>query len=65
MARNYYGFCGSCIYCELGTANRSSFSKTSFRCSKNGYAVNADERPCSKYEPDRTRTNDIIARYAE
>lgn len=62
MAKNYYGFCGSCVYCELGTAETHAYS-TSFKCSRNGYRVKADEKTCNKYEPDRSRTNDAIAAY--
>ncbi len=60
--KNYYGFCGSCKYCELGTAYTFAYS-TSFKCSRNGYSVKADEKPCNRYEPDRTRTNDMIEKY--
>ena len=50
MSKDYYGKCGSCKHCELGTAYTSAYS-TSFQCSRNGYSVKADEKPCSKYEP--------------
>ena len=60
--KNYYGFCGSCKYCDLGDSYTSSYS-TSFKCSRNGYSVKADEMPCNRYEPDRNRTNDMIEKY--
>ena len=60
--KNYYGYCGSCKFCELGTGYTVAYS-TSFKCSKNRYSVKADEKPCNKYEPDRNRTNDIIEKY--
>jgi len=63
MARkNYYGCCGSCMYCVLGDSY-TSFYTTKFKCSRNGYRVKADEKICNKYEPDRTRTNEIIEKY--
>lgn len=60
--KNYYGLCGSCKYCELGTGTTYAYA-TSFKCSRGGYYVKADEKPCNRYEPDRTRTNDIIDKY--
>lgn len=62
LKRCYYGLCGSCRYCELGDSYTSCYA-TEFKCSRNGYHVKADERPCNQYEPDRGRTNDTIARY--
>ena len=50
MTKDYYGKCGSCIYCELGTAYTLAYS-TSFKCSRNGYSVKADEKHCDRYEP--------------
>lgn len=61
-AKSYYGLCGSCRYCELGDSYTSCYV-THFKCSRNGYSVTATEKPCNKYEPDRGRTNDMIARY--
>lgn len=61
-AKSYYGKCGSCKYCELGTAYTFAYS-TSFQCSRNHYSVKADERACNHFEPDIGRTNDIIAMY--
>lgn len=60
--KNYYGCCGSCVYCELGDGYTVAYT-TKFKCSKNGYRVKADENPCNKYEPDRNRTNEIIQKY--
>lgn len=62
MTKDYYGKCGSCIYCELGTAYTLAYS-TSFKCSRNGYSVKADEKHCDRYEPAPGRCNDDIARY--
>lgn len=62
MAKDYYGKCGSCRYCELGTAYTAVYS-TSFQCSQNGYSVKADEASCNRYEPALGRTNDTIAQY--
>ena len=45
MTKDYYGKCGTCRYCELGTAYTSAYS-TSFNCSRNGYSVKADEKAC-------------------
>lgn len=59
---DYYGKCGSCKYCELGTGY-AFISKKSFECSHNGYRVEADERPCEHYEPAAGRTNDMIEKY--
>lgn len=62
MSKDYYGKCGSCKYCELGTAYTSGYS-TSFKCSRSGYSVKADEHPCNSYEPALGRTNGDIERY--
>ena len=62
MTKDYYGKCGTCRYCELGTAYTSAYS-TSFNCSRNGYRVKADEKACNKYEPAAGRTNADVARY--
>lgn len=62
MGESYYGKCGSCRYCELGTAETIAYS-TSFMCSRNNRRVKANENPCSRYEPDRARTSDTIAKY--
>ena len=63
MARkDYYGRCGSCKYCELGTAYTSYYS-TSFTCSYHDRSVKADESSCSRFEPAFGRTNDMIEQY--
>jgi len=59
---DYYGKCGSCKYCQLGTGY-AFISKKAFMCSYKEYRVEADERPCSHYEPAEGRTNEIIAEY--
>ncbi len=61
--KNYYGKCGSCKYCVLGHSYETFSGSTKFECEKGGYFVYADEDPCSRYEPDRDRTNDIISKY--
>ena len=61
-SKDYYGKCGSCKYCELGTAYTFCYS-TKFTCSRNSYDVKADEKPCSRYEPAPGRTNDMIEQY--
>lgn len=62
MAKNYSGWCGSCKYCDLGDNYTFAYS-TNFKCTRNNYRVKADEKPCNRYEADRSRTNDLIARY--
>ena len=62
MSKDYYGKCGSCRYCEIGTAYTSLYS-TSFTCSRNNYSVKAAEQACSKFEPAPGRTNDMIEKY--
>ena len=62
MAKNYSGRCGSCKYCDLGDNYTFAYS-TNFKCTRNNYRVKADEKPCNRYEVDRTRTNDLIAMY--
>ncbi len=60
--KNYYGYCGSCKYCELGDSYTSCYV-THFKCSRTGHRVTATEKPCDRYEPDRSRTNDMIEKY--
>ena len=62
MAKDYYGKCGSCKHCELGTGYTSLYS-TSFTCSRNNYSVKADEKPCNKFEPALGRSNAMIEKY--
>lgn len=62
MAKDYYGKCGSCKYCDLGTAN-TSWTGTSFKCTISFYAVEASEKSCSRWEPAPGRTNDVIEKY--
>ena len=67
-SENYYGKCGSCKFCELGDTYFPFGSSTpKFKCSKawNSTYVWAKEDPCNCYEPDRTRTNDIIEKYVK
>ena len=60
--KDYYGRCGSCKYCELGTAYTFCL-RTTFTCSRYNQSVEADEKPCSRYEPAPGRTNDMIEQY--
>ena len=62
VVKDYYGKCGTCRYCELGTAYTFCYS-TSFQCTRNGYSVKADEKACNKFEPALGRTNEDVARY--
>lgn len=63
--KNYYGKCGSCKFCDLGDTSYGWDSIAKFRCTKSWSStyVFADKDPCNLYEPDRTRTNDMIERY--
>ena len=62
--KSYYGKCGSCKYCELGYNYETFSGSMKFACEKvSGAFVYADEDPCGRYEPDRSRTNDMIAKY--
>lgn len=63
MSRDYYGKCGTCKYCDLGDVYRSWTSGNQFKCLRSSYRVRADEKPCSRYEPARGRTNDDVAKY--
>lgn len=63
MARkDYSGCCGSCVDCDLNDRDTFLYS-TTFRCTRYGRSVKADERACSKFEPARGRTNELIAKY--
>lgn len=61
--KDYYGKCGSCTYCELGSGEPSAFFTTTFRCSHRNFSVKLDEEFCSKFEPAPGRTNEIIEKY--
>lgn len=60
--KNYYGHCGSCKYCNLEDGHTFAYS-TEFKCTRNGYRVKADEKPCNRYEADLSRSNEMIERY--
>ena len=60
--KDYYGKCGSCRYCELGTAYTVCYC-TSFTCSRDGHSVKAGDKACNKFEPAIGRTNEIIEKY--
>ena len=62
VKKNYIGCCGSCIHCDLHDSYTALYS-TSFKCTRNNYSVKADEKTCNRYELDRNRTNDMIAKY--
>ena len=62
MSKDYYGKCGMCKYCELGTAYTWAYS-TSFTCSRYNRSVKADENACGSYEPALGRTNEAVAQY--
>ena len=61
-SKTYYGRCGTCRYCDL-SSGYTFCNSTSFRCTRNNYSVKADEKPCNRYECDRSRSTEIIARY--
>ena len=60
--KNYVGCCGSCVDCDLSDSYRALYT-TTFKCTRYNRSVKADEEACSKYEPDRRRTNDLIEKY--
>lgn len=64
MAKNYFGKCGSCKYCDLKSGETFAYS-TSFVCTRSvaKYRVKADEKPCNKYEADYSRSDSYIASY--
>ena len=64
MGKNYYGKCGMCKHLKLETAYTFCYS-TTFKCAKDsfGSSIKADDKPCSKYEPDNSRTNEYIAKF--
>lgn len=62
MSKSYTGCCGYCKHMDLYSGYTFCYS-TSFKCTRNNYSVKADEKACSKFEPDRNRSNDMIAEY--
>jgi len=60
--KNYSGCCGSCKDCDLNDSYTSCYT-TTFKCIRYNRSVKADEAACSKFEPERNRTNEIIAKY--
>lgn len=62
MSKDYAGKCGSCKHCDLTTGYTFCYS-TSFTCTRYNHSVKADEKPCSKFEPARDRTNKLIEKY--
>lgn len=62
MSKSYTGCCGYCKHMDLYSGYTFCYS-TSFKCTRNNYSVKADEKACNKFEPDRNRSNDMIAEY--
>ena len=64
MGKDYYGKCGTCVYCDLESGSTFAYS-TSFICTRSvaKYRVKADEKPCNQYERDYSRSDDQIASY--
>ncbi len=62
MSKVYLGKCGTCKYCDLTSGKTFAYS-TSFKCTRNGYSVKADEKACSNLEIDFDRTNELIGKY--
>lgn len=62
MSKSYYGCCGYCKHMDLYSGYTFCYS-TSFKCTRNGYTVKADEKACNKFEADSNRSNDMIERY--
>ena len=60
--KSYVGCCGSCIDCDLTDSYRALYS-TTFKCTRYNRSVKADEDACSKFEPDKKRTNELIEKY--
>ena len=62
MAKSYVGKCGFCTHMDLNSGSTFCYS-TSFKCTRNNYSVKADEKACNRFEPDRNRSNEMIAKY--
>jgi len=62
MSKSYYGCCGFCVHMNLYSGYTFCYS-TTFDCNKYNHSVKADEKCCSKFEPDSNRTNEMIAKY--
>ncbi|GEM_PF-874320 len=63
-SKDYYGKCGSCKFCELGSGEKGwSYGTMTFKCDKSDYRKKADEEACSRYEPAMGRTNETIEKY--
>ncbi len=60
--KNYVGCCGSCVDCDLNDSYKFLYAVT-FKCTRYNRSVKADEKACSKFEPARNRTNELIAKY--
>ncbi len=62
MAKDYYGKCGTCKHCDLGSGYTSCYS-TSFKCTWHNRYVKADEKSCGKFEVAQGRSNADVAKY--
>ena len=60
--KDYYGKCGSCRFCDLGSAYTFCYS-TSFTCTRYNQSVRADEKRCDRFEPALGGSNETIAIY--
>ena len=62
MPKNYLGCCGTCQFCDLSESTRFGYD-VSFKCKRNNYWVKANEKTCNRFEPDRSRNNELIGKY--
>lgn len=60
--KDYMGCCGACVDCDLSSGDTRCYS-TTFQCTRYNRSVKADERACSRFEPAKNRSNEIIAKY--
>lgn len=62
MAKSYYGNCGFCKYCKLESGH-TFWGSTTFDCVRRKQKVKATDKMCERFEPDNTKSNEIIAKY--
>lgn len=62
LKKDYIGCCGSCIDCNLNDSYTVLYT-TKFKCTRYNRYVKADEQACSRFEPAKNRTNELIAKY--
>ena len=60
--KNYVGCCGSCIDCDLSDSYKFLYT-IEFKCTRYNRWVKADDAACSRFEPAKNRTNDLIEKY--